>query len=479
MSDAEICFLTAIELSRGLRKKELSAQEVMAAHLRQIERVNPSVNAIVTLLANNALDEARQADERLAQGEAIAPLHGIPVAHKDLQDTRGVRTTYGSPIYKDHVPDRDTLLVERLKKAGAITVGKTNTPEFGAGSQTFNQVFGTTLNPYDLSRTCGGSSGGAAVALACGMIPLADGSDMGGSLRNPASFCNVVGLRPSPGRVPSWPAEVGWFPLAVDGPMARTVADVALMLSTIAGPDPRSPMAVAEPGDRFAGPLQRDFKGTRIAWAKDLGLPFEPAVKQAVDEQRKVFESLGCVVEDAEPDFADADEVFKVWRAWFFELSLGEDLKKHRDKMKDTVVWNIEAGAQLTGPQLGQVEIKRTKLYHHVREFMERYEFLVLPVSQVLPFPAEQEYITEINGVRMDTYIDWMRSCYYISTIGNPALAVPCAFTASGLPVGLQIVGRRQDDWGVLQLGHAFEQATELWKRRPPVLGPSPPNTKP
>jgi amidase len=470
MSDADICFLTATEMARRLRAKELSAREVAAAHLRQIERVNPRVNAVVTLVAEQARVAAREADDRLARGEAIGPLHGLPVAHKDLQDTAGIRTTYGSPIYRDHVPDRDSLTVERLRRAGAVTLGKTNTPEFGAGSQTFNPVFGATLNPYDPSRTCGGSSGGAAVALACGMVPLADGSDMGGSLRNPASFCNVVGLRPSPGRVPRWPAELGWFPLTVDGPMARTVADAALMLSVLAGPDARSPIAIAEGGARFARPLGRDFQGTRVAWSRGLGLPFEPAVREAVDRQRAVFESLGCVVEEAEPDLSGADEAFKAWRAWAFELRLGKELEKHRGELKDTVVWNVEAGTRLTGPQLGRAEVLRTQAYHRMREFLERYEFLVLPVSQVLPFPVGQEYVAEIGGVRLGTYIDWMQSCYLISAVGNPALAVPCAFTERGLPVGLQIVGRHEDDWGVLQLGHAFEEATGLWRRRPPLV---------
>ena len=471
MSDLEICFMTATEMARRIRNRDLSAREVLAAHLRQLERVNPKVNAVVTLVAEQATAAARKADDRLARGEAAGPLHGLPVAHKDLQDTAGVRTTYDSPIYRDHAPGLDSLLVERLKQAGAIAVGKTNTPEFGAGSQTFNKVFGATLNPYDPSRTCGGSSGGAAAALACGMVPLADGSDMGGSLRNPASFCNVVGLRPSPGGVPTWPSEVGWFTLAVDGPMARTVADAALMLAAIAGPDPRSPIAIAEDGGRFARPLGRDFKGTRVAWSKGLDLPFEPAVREAVDRQLAVFESLGCVVEEAEPDLSGADEAFKAWRAWAFELGLAEEMATHRDKLKDTVVWNVEAGARLTGPELGRAEVLRTRLYHRVRVFMERYEFLILPVSQVLPFDVRQEHVAEINGEKMGTYIDWMKSCYFISAVGNPALAVPCAFTEGGLPVGLQIVGRHQDDWGVLQMGHAFEQATGLWRRRPPVAG--------
>lgn len=471
MKNQEICFLTAAEIARRIRAKELSATEVMEAHLTQIERVNPKVNAIVTFLPEQALDQARAADEALANKEDVGPLHGLPVAHKDLTLTKGIRTTFGSLALQDFVPEEDALIVERLKKAGAITIGKTNTPEFGAGSQTYNKVFGETLNPYNTDRTCGGSSGGAAVALACGMMPIADGSDMGGSLRNPASFCNVVGLRPSPGRVPSWPAYVGWFPYAVEGPMARTVEDAALMLSTIAGPDRRSPIAITEPGSLFSQSLTRKFKGVRIAWSHDLGmLPVDPQVTTVIEGQRQVFEGLGCQTDDCEPDFSDADEIFKVGRAWYFELVLAELLETQRDKLKNSVIWNIEEGMKLNGPQLGAIERRRTELYHRVREFMQTYEFLILPVSQVPPFDARQRYIKEINGEKMETYIDWMKSCYYITTIGFPAISVPCGFTADGLPVGVQIVGRHQDDLGVLQLAYAFEQATCFWKRKPPVV---------
>ncbi|MBW2705290.1 MAG: amidase [Deltaproteobacteria bacterium] len=471
MENQEICFLTAIELARHIRAKELSATEVMEAHLTQIERVNPQVNAIVTFLPEQALEQARAADEALSHGEDVGPLHGLPVAHKDLTPTKGIRTTFGSQALQDFVPEEDALIVERLKKAGAITIGKTNTPEFGAGSQTYNEVFGETLNPYDTARTCGGSSGGAAVALACGMIPIADGSDMGGSLRNPASFCNVVGLRPSPGRVPNWPGYVGWYTYAVEGPMARTVEDAALMLSTIAGPDPRSPIAITEPGSLFSQPLKRNFKGVRIAWSHDLGmLPVDPQVTTVIEGKRHLFDGLGCRIDDCEPDFSGADEIFKAWRAWYFELVLAELLETQRDKLKDTVIWNIEEGMKLSGPQLGAIERRRTELYHRVREFMQTYEFLILPVSQVPPFPVSQRYIEEINGEKMGTYIDWMKSSYYITTVGFPAISVPCGFTADGLPVGVQIVGRHQDDLGVLQLAYAFEQATELWKHKPPVV---------
>jgi amidase len=471
MHDAELCFLPAVELVRRIHSRNLSATEVLLAHLAQIERLNPRVNAIVTLIAEQALGQARGADAALARGEAVGPLHGLPVAHKDLIATKGIRTTSGSPIFAQHVPDQNALIVERLQRAGAITIGKTNTPEFGAGSQTFNSVFGATLNPYDTTKTCGGSSGGAAVALACGMMPIADGSDMGGSLRNPAGYCNVVGLRPAPGRVPSWPTQNAWESLSVQGPMARTVQDVALLLSVMAGPDPRSPIAIAEPGSHFAQPLDRDFRGTRVAWSRDLGgLPVDPRVTAAIDAQRHTFESLGCMVEDDQPDFADADEAFKAWRAWAFELSHGELLHTHRDQLKDTVIWNIEDGARLTGPDLARAERKRTALYERVREFMETYEFMICPVSQVPPFDVTQPYIRAINGVPMETYIDWMRSCYYISVTGHPAISVPCGFTPDGLPVGLQIVGRHQDELGLLQLAYAFEQATSLWKRRPPLI---------
>ena len=470
MHDIELCFQPAHELVRKIKARELSALEVMDAHLAQIGRVNPSVNAIVTLLPERARAGAAAIDAALDRGEDPGVLAGLPVAHKDLLLTRGIRTTFGSPIYRDFVPDQDSIVVERLRQAGAITIGKTNTPEFGAGSQTFNPVFGATRNPHDLGRTCGGSSGGAAAALASGMLPIADGTDLGGSLRNPASFCNVSGLRPSSGRVPSWPGTSAWFSLGVAGPMARTVQDLALMMRAIAGPDARAPLSLAESAEVFGRPLDRDFRGVRVAWSRNFGgLPMEPAVSRILEGQRGVFAALGCVVEDAEPDLRDADEIFRVLRAWYFELTYGALLKTHRAQMKDTVIWNIEEGARLTGPQIGAAEVKRTQLFHRVREFMEKYDFLVGPVTQVLPFDVGQPYVTEINGVRLDTYFDWMRSCCLISATGLPAASVPCGFDPQGLPAGLQVIGRNRDDFGVLQLAHAFEGATGFWKTRPPV----------
>jgi amidase len=447
-------------MARRIRAKDLSAREVMIAHLDRIAQVNPRVNAIVTLVADRAMAQAADADEALARGDDVGPLHGLPIAHKDLQLTKGIRTTFGSPIFTRFVPDQDSLIVERLRAAGAIAVGKTNTPEFGAGSQTFNPVFGSTLNPYDQTKTCGGSSGGAAVALACGMLPIADGSDMGGSLRNPASFCNVVGLRPSPGRVPTWPAADAWSTLSVDGPMARTVADIALILSAIAGPDARSPLALATPGRAFAAPLARDVRGMRVAWWKTLGgAPVDPRVRDAVNAQRTVFESLGCCVSDAEPDFSDFDAVFKIVRALAFLIGVAPRVERHRDLVKDTILWEIGRGEQLTPAEIAWAHVKRSELYHRMRQFMERYDVFVLPTVQVPPFDVNQPYPTEIDGVKMDTYIDWMQSCYFISIVGNPAISVPCGFTPEGLPVGVQIVARHQDDFGVLQIAHAFECA--------------------
>lgn len=470
MTNTDLCFRTATDLAQAIRDKEISAVELMEAHLAQIERVNPKVNAIVTLEPELARAGARKADEAIAKGDELGPLHGLPIAHKDLVETKGIRTTKGSPLFKEFVPDFNALIIDRLQGAGAITIGKTNTPEFGAGSQTFNPVFGATLNPYDTTKTCGGSSGGAAVALACGMVPIADGSDTGGSLRNPANFCNIVGFRPSPGRVPVWPSNMGWFPISVKGPMARTVQDIALLLQALAGPDPRAPIANREPGSVFAAPLAREFSGTRIAWSADLSsFPVDPRITAVLESQRSAFETVGCIVEEGEPDFRDADEVFKILRAWAFELSYTDLIAKHRDQIKETVIWNAEEGQKLTGPQLSRAEMKRTQLYHRVREFMETYEYLILPVSQVPPFPVTQEYITEINGVEMETYIDWMKSCYFITVTGLPAISVPCGFTPEGLPVGVQIVGRHEDDFGVLQLAYAFQEATGFWKQHPTV----------
>src|SRR5271156_5573261 len=471
-SGDEICFMRAVDMVDAIRTRKLSAREVMQAHLKQIARVNARVNAMVTMVSEEQLmAQAAAADEALANGKWLGPLHGLPVAVKDLHETHGIRTTYGSPLHKNNVPDFDCRVVQREKEAGAIVLGKTNVPEFGLGSQTFNPVFGPTHNPYDVTKTCGGSTGGGAVAVVCGMAPLADGSDMGGSLRNPPNFCNAVGIRTSPGRVSNVPTHLGWFTLSVPGPVARNVTDCAYFLSVLAGYDQHSPISIEQPGAQFAQPLgTRSFKGVRVAMFKDMGLPWEPEVKTAVQAQRKVFESLGCIVEDAEPDFSDANEAFLAWRHWSIELGFGDLLATHGDQLNEYIHWHVEEGRKLTGPQLSRIEAKRTALYQRLCDFKGEYEFFILPVNQVLPFNVNTHYPTEIAGVKMENYLAWMKSAYYISAAGNPAMSVPCAFSSTGLPIGIQIVGRHHDDWGVLQLGYAFEQATNIGKRRPALV---------
>jgi len=468
---ASLCFTSAVEMAALIRAKKLSAREALSEHLKQIDRVNPQVNAIVTLVADQATAAAARADEMQARGEILGPLHGLPVAHKDLIETAGVRTTFGSPLFKDYVPTHDNLLVTRMRAAGAIFLGKTNVPEFGAGSQTFNRVFGATRNPYDLTKTCGGSSGGAAVALSCGMVPVASGSDSGGSLRNPAAWCNIVGFRPSIGRVPNPSDHFGWSTLWTNGCLGRSSADLALALSTIAGPDISAPLSINEPGSFFERPLERNFKGVRVAWFKELnGIPIDPHVRTVVDAQRNTFESLGCVVEQAEPDFAPAEISYRILRAWSSAAAHGKGLQRHPDGFKDTLTAEIKEGLALSGNDISRAEIAHTEMWRRFQSFLSNYEYFILPTTQLPPFDVDTPWPTEINSVHFTNYIDWMKSCWYISATGNPAASVPAGFTPEGLPVGLQIVGRDKQDFSVLQLSHAFEEATNFGKRRPSIV---------
>ena len=467
----ELLNQSAVSLRALIERRELSARELLDLVLVHVENVNPAVNAIVTLVPEMARERARALDDSQARGELTGVLHGLPMAHKDLVMTRGIRTTFGSPIFSSNIPQRDELLIERLLAAGVVSIGKTNTPEFGAGSQTFNEVFGVTCNPYDLSKTCGGSSGGAAVALATRMIPVADGSDMGGSLRNPASFCNVVGFRPSTGRVPSWPSDHAWFSFGVQGPMARCVDDIALQMSVMAGPDDRAPLSLQESGEMFAERLETDLSGKRIAIASTLGgLPVLPEVSEVIEQQRQVFVELGCEVEDACPDFQGADEVFKVLRAFRFDMKFGPLVSQHGHQMKDTVLWNIEQGRQLSGSEIGRVQQLRTTLFHKTRQFFEKFDCLVGPVSQVAPFDIHEPFVREIAGVEMETYIDWMKSCYFITATGMPAISVPAGFTGEGLPVGIQMIGGFRKDLQVLRLARAFEERTKVSERLPSLI---------
>ncbi len=455
-------------MAQLLAAGEVSSRELVRAHLDRIEAVDERVNAIVTRVPERAMAAAAHADEVHAAGRSLGPLHGIPVAHKDLTETAGIRTTYGWGPMRDFVPDENSLIVERIQGGGAVTMGKTNVPEHGAGSQTFNAVFGATRNPYDLSRTAGGSSGGAAAALAARMIPLADGSDMGGSLRNPAAFNNVVGFRVSPGRVPSYPKTDIWGHLSTEGPMGRTVADVALLLQAMAGPDPRSPIALADPGSMFADVFREPAADIRAAWAPTLGgLPVDGDVRTALASVPEVLADLGWAVEEACPDLTDADEIFQVRRAWAFELNLGPDYDADPHSLKDTIRWNIEEARRRTLPDHADAVRKHAALFHRVREFYERFDVVVCPTTQVAPFDVDVEWVRSIDGVVMSSYIEWMRSCTDVTVMGCPAISVPAGFTEEGLPVGVQFVGRPQGDVELLRIAAAYETATGHWRTAP------------
>lgn len=471
----ELIDRSAVELAGMIRRREISSRELLAASLQRIEDANPQVNAIVTLVPEMAEMWAAQADQRTASGEALGPLHGLPIAHKDLAMTAGIRTTKGSPLLADFVPRSDDLIIERLRRAGAVTIGKTNTPEFGAGSHTFNPVFGATRNPYDLGKTCGGSSGGAAVALATGMIPIADGSDMGGSLRNPASFCNIVGLRPSAGRVPDWPNLTPWSALGTSGVMGRSVADVALQMQAVAGPHPWVPISLPEPGSIFAAiadPAADGFEpqGVRVAWSPDLGLPLEPDVRLALADVPARLEALGCAVSEAQPDLADARQIFQVLRAWHFEISAGALFDRVPDQLKDTVRWNIEEARRYRLVDHARATSAHAALLERVRGFFERYDVLALPTAQVAPFDIELDWPRHVDGEVMETYIDWMRSCSDISVTGCPAISMPSGFTAGGLPVGVQFVGRPGGDVDLLGFAAVWERASSALVRRATVV---------
>lgn len=466
---AELCLMTARDLAAGIRNRTFSSREVMAAHLDRIDRLNPAINAIVSRLDNSAaLALADEADRVLASGAPVGPLHGLPAAVKDLDDAVGFPTTQGSPIFRDFMPERDSLLVERLRKAGLLIIGKTNVPEFGLGSHTYNTVFGATKNPWNPTRTAGGSSGGAAAAVTARMLPVADGSDMGGSLRNPGNFNNVVGFRPSPGLVPTWPTSTPWLGLSVKGPIARNVADTALLLGAISGDDPRDQLAYPVDPTQFVGVQPRPGRGTRIAWCPDLGgLPLDPQVRKVLDAQRDTFVQMGCIVDDIAPDLTDAEEIFQVLRAASLAGSDRNLLETHRDLLKPEAIWNIEQGLKLTAADTIRAMSKQQALFERLRVFMETYDFFCCAVNQVPPFPIEWSWPQEIDGTKMENYISWMRSAYWVTVTRSPAISVPAGFTDDGLPVGIQVVGRFRDDLGTLAMAAAFEEATRFAERMP------------
>ncbi|HHU10404.1 MAG TPA: amidase [Intrasporangiaceae bacterium] len=452
-----------------MARGDLSARELLAETRTRYDEVNGVINAVVTTDWEAAEAVAAESDRRRESGEPVRPLEGLPVVVKDLEDTAGMRSTYGSVLHAEHVPERDTLVVERLRAAGAVIYGKSNTPEGGTGSHTYNRVFGTTTNPYDPTRTAGGSSGGATAALAAGLASVADGSDVGGSLRNPAAFCNVVGLRPSFGRVPNWPAKDSWDPLPTNGPMGRTVADVALLLSVLSGGDDRAPLAFPDPLPAqlpaLDGPL-------RIGWSRTVGgLDIEAAITTVLEEDgRPTLTGLGHTVTDVEPDLTEADSSFRVLRSLLYARNYGALLEEHRDVLSPELVYNTEAGMRVTLEQFHEAREQRQRVYQGMLDLFEGIDVLAAPVTAVVPFDAGTTWPREINGVAQPDYLEWMRSVWRISLTGFAALSVPCGFTSEGLPVGLQLIAPPRQEHRILALAEQFEQARPVWQETPQVL---------
>ncbi|WP_372698199.1 amidase [Arthrobacter sp. JSM 101049] len=484
----EIQQMAATEIVAAIRRRAVSAREVVQSHLDRIAAVNPAINAVVTLDAEAALAGAEAADRLTASGAELPLLHGLPMTHKDTHDVAGMRSTQGSPIFADHVPDADSPIVARLKAAGVVSTGKTNVPEFAAGSHTFNPVFGTTTNPYDPTRSAGGSSGGVAAAIAAGIQSLGDGSDMGGSLRIPASFCNVVGFRPSYGVIPLPAAANDWAWLGRTGPMAREVADIALFMQAVAGPServlPPAPVAGTDFAGLFAGREGRDpgdLRGVRIGWSPDfgLGVPVQAEVLEVLRAQLHHFEDAGAIVEEATIDFCGADLVFERTRATDFAANLGPLVDAHRSLIKPEVIWNVELGLGLSAAELIEATAARTRLAAAVRGFFSRHDLFLAPGAQVLPFDATQRYPGAINGVESTSYLDWMRSACLLSATGLPVVAMPAGFTAAGLPVGFQLAANHYRDAGLLRHARAFEDRTRCVDRRPDLAAGSGQATRP
>lgn len=468
MAKNQLWMWSATDLAGGIRRGDISAVEVTRAHLERIEAVNDRINAVVTLVPDQALEQAQEVDKARAKGRPLGPLAGIPIAHKDLTPTKGIRTTYGSPRFKDFVPNQDAVIIQRIKQAGAVSLGKTNTPEWGAGSQTFNSIFGVTRNPFDLTKTCGGSSGGAAAALAARMIPLADGTDLGGSLRNPASFCNVVGFRTTPGLVPIVPSDNPHDPLPIAGPMARNIDDCALLLGVMSGVHPKAPQS-DRPSVDFSLPLNPLNRPVTVGFNPEIGgqLPIDDGVVSSLRSNRQHLIDAGCQLTDACPDLTGGGEAFHVLRAAAFAKRHSEGVASYPDAYKSTILWNVEAGLKLTEQDIHRAEATKRSLLARFLSFFQKHDFLILPVVQVLPFDHRLEYPTRIGDHAMNSYIDWMQSCSIISLTGLPALSLPFGFSPTGLPVGIQIIGQPGADLGVLQLAKHIESQHPVWREVP------------
>ena len=455
------------EMRKLIISGDISSEELVNIHIDQINKFDSKTNAVCTFTPDFALNIAREQDKSKKFDQ---PLSGIPILIKDLNKTEGIRTTMGSRIYSDFIPKEDDLVVKKIKDSGALILGKSNTPEFGAGSHTFNDVFETTLNPYDLSKTAGGSSGGAGVALAMRMVPVAQGSDMGGSLRNPAAWNNVVGFRTSIGTVPQLPADITYNMMSVNGPMARNIDDLSVLLSCMAGYDNRIGNSINEPSERFLDLKLPDPKKIKIAYTNDLGIyPVSQDIKKAFNKSIEIFSKLGFIMEEAFPDLENVDNIFQTYRAYTFANAHKEHIVKNRDLMKDTLIWNVEKGLELKATDLALAESQRSVLDQNIAGFFEKYDFLVLPSTSVLPFDKNIEYIKEIDGVELETYIDWMGLCYAITATGCPSISIPGGFI-KGLPTGIQIVGKKLDDLNVLRIAKIFEDETNFYKIQPNII---------
>jgi amidase len=473
----ELVSLNALELSQKIKAKQVSCVEVMQTYLAHIERFNSKVNAIVSLQpVEELLRQARERDAQLARGDYLGWMHGLPHAVKDLAATKGIRTSNGSPLF-DSISDQDEIFVELLRRNGVILIGKTNVPELGFGSQSYNPVFGTTLNAYDQTKCAGGSSGGAAVSLALRMLPVADGSDMMGSLRNPAAFNNVFGFRPSYGRVPSAGGELFLHTLSTDGPMGRSASDVAMLLSVMAGPDPRAPFSIEQDPAMFAQSLKRDFKGTRIAWFGNFDgyLEMQPGILELCQKSFTPFQSLGCLVEPTKPDF----DMPKLWDSWLtlrHSLTAGALAAFYNDpakraKFKPEIQWEIEGGLNVTAMQFQHASQVRADWYRALLKLFQTYDYLLLPSAQVFPFDAQEHWPKEINGKKMDTYHRWMEVVIPATMAGLPAISVPVGFGPTGLPMGMQVIGKSHADFAVLQMARAYELAAPwVHDYLPPLL---------
>ncbi|HLG06715.1 MAG TPA: amidase [Gemmatimonadales bacterium] len=454
-------FPGAIEIARQVAAREISPVAVIESALARIERDNPRLNAIVTLNPH-ALDDARALERRLGAGEPPGLLAGVPVGIKDVTQVAGLRTTFGSTLYRDYVPAEDALVVQRLRAAGAVIIGKTNTPEFAAGGNTWNEVFGRTRNPWNPERSAGGSTGGGAAALATGMIALAEGTDLGGSLRIPASFCGVVGLRPSPGLVPTWPSDWAWDTLQVTGPMARTAEDVALMLQAVAGPSPWAPLRQPAVGRDFVAAVrQGPAKRLRLAYCPDIaGIGIEPGIEAVCRSAADRLGAEGATVERIELDLSEGRDAFLALRGLWFVTWMQERLDRI-DELGVNVRNNTKAGLAGTVPDIGKAEAIRGRIWHRFRQFFERFDHLLTPTMAVPPFPVEQNYPETVAGKVMQTYVDWIAPTFVLSLTGLPVASVPCGLDLEGMPVGLQIVGPPEGEENVLAL------AAELQRRCP------------